>query len=100
MLGRAKGILERRLKYRYAARNALLPVVTLVALEVGFGISVSVLVETVFAYPGMGRLISDAVAFRDYPTLQGCFLVLTVVVLLVNFLAEAIYSRLDPRTGS
>ncbi len=99
VLGRAKGLLDRRLKYRHAARNAVLPVVTLVALEVGFGISSSVLVETVFAYPGMGRLISDAVAFRDYPTLQACFLVLTLVVLVVNFLADVISARLDPRIG-
>ncbi len=97
-LGRAKGLLERRLKYRHAARNAVLPVVSLVAVEVGFGFSISVLVETVFAYPGMGRLISDAVAFRDYPTLQACFLVLTLVVLAVNFLADVISGRLDPRT--
>lgn len=98
LLGRAKGLRERRLKYRYAGRNALLPVVTLAALHLGFAVTGSILVETVFAYKGMGRLVFEAVSFRDYPTLAGCFLVLTFVVLTLNFLVEASYSRLDPRT--
>lgn len=98
LLGRAKGLRDRRLKYRYAARNALLPAVTLAALHVSFAVTGAILVETVFAYQGMGRLVFEAVAFRDYPTLQACFLVLTLMVLTVNFLADATYHRLDPRT--
>lgn len=100
LLGRAKGLRERRLKYHYAARNALLPVVTLVALQVGFIVTGDIFVETVFAYPGMGGLIFDAVSSRDYPTLQACFLVLTVFVVTVNFLADLLYGRLDPRTAA
>lgn len=100
LLGRAKGLPERRLKYRYAARNALLPVVTLAALHLGFAVTGSILVETVFAYKGMGRLVFEAVSFRDYPTLAGCFLVLTFVVLTLNFLVEGLYSRLDPRIAA
>ncbi|MDP8929493.1 MAG: ABC transporter permease [Actinomycetota bacterium] len=100
LLGRAKGLRERRLKYHYAARNALLPVVTLTAVHLGFAVSHSVYVETVFAYPGLGRLMFDAVAFRDYPTLQACFLVLTLVVLTATFLADRLYGWLDPRTST
>ena len=98
LLGRAKGLAQRRLKYRYAARNAMIPIVTLVGTEVGFAVSVAILVETVFAYPGIGRLVFEAVAFRDYPVLQGCFLVLSLVVVSVNLLTDALYARLDPRT--
>lgn len=98
LVARAKGLPERRIKYAYAARNALLPVVTLTAVHVSFAVTASVLVETVFAYPGLGRLLFDAVAFRDYPTLQGCFLVLSLVVVTANLLADLLYRRLDPRT--
>jgi peptide/nickel transport system permease protein len=97
--GRAKGLRERRLKYRYAARNALLPVVTVTALQLGGAITTSlILVETVFAYPGMGRLVFDSIEFRDYPALQACFLILSLVVVTLNFLADLLYRRLDPRT--
>lgn len=99
LLGRAKGLSERRLEYAYAARNALLPVVSLTAAQIGFAVTGSIFVETVFAYPGMGRLVFDAVSFRDYPVLQGCFLVFTLAVVTVNYLADALYARLDPRVS-
>lgn len=95
---RARGLRERRLKYGYAARNALLPVVTVAALQFGFALTGAVFIERVFAYPGMGRLLFDSIGARDYPTLQGCFLVLTLAVVTANFVAEAAYARLDPRT--
>ncbi len=98
LLGRAKGLGERRLKYRYGARNALLPVVTLTALHVGMAMTEVIVVETVFAYQGMGRLVFEAVSFRDYPTLGGCFLVLSLVVVTLNFAADSLYRVLDPRT--
>ena len=98
LLGRAKGLSDRSLKYRYAARNALLPVVTLTGAQVGLAVSGSVLVETVFAYPGMGRLIFQSVSFHDYPTMQGAFLLLTLLVLGANFAVECLYRWLDPRT--
>ncbi len=97
LAGRAKGLRERRIKYRYAARNALLPVVAVTAVHIGAAVTGSILVETVFAYQGLGRLTFDAVAFRDYPTLQACFLVLTLVVVTANFAADALNARLDPR---
>ncbi|MDQ3382175.1 MAG: ABC transporter permease [Actinomycetota bacterium] len=100
LLGRSKGLQDRRLKYRYAARNALLPVVALTAVHIAFAATGSVLVETVFVYPGIGRLTFEAISFRDYPVLQGCFLVLTLVVVSANFLADALSRRLDPRTAS
>jgi peptide/nickel transport system permease protein len=96
--GRAKGLRERRLKYRYAGRNALLPVVTVTTLQLSAAVTGSILVETVFAYPGMGRLIFDSIAFRDYPALQGSFLVLTLFVVTANLLTDLLYQRLDPRT--
>lgn len=99
-LGYAKGLPERRLKYRYAARNALLPATTATGLQLGQMVTGAVFIESVFAYPGMGRLMFDSIAARDYPALQGCFLVLTVAVLTFNALADAVYSRLDPRTSA
>lgn len=100
LLGRAKGLTERWLKYRYAGRNALLPVVTLLGMQFGFAVTGSIFVETVFAYPGMGRLVFDSVSFRDYPALQGCFLVLSLAVVGVNLLVDLLYARLDPRTAA
>lgn len=97
MLGRAKGLTERRLKYRYAARNALLPVVSLTALQLAFAVSGSIFIETVFSYPGVGRLLFDAIAARDYPVLQGAFLVLSLLVVTANYAADVLYARLDPR---
>lgn len=96
--GRAKGLRQRRLKYRYAARNALLPVVAVTAVQVGFAVTGSILVETVFAYQGLGRLTFESVSYRDYPVLQACFLVLSLVVVTANFAADTLNARLDPRT--
>ncbi|MBA3802843.1 MAG: ABC transporter permease [Acidimicrobiia bacterium] len=99
LLGRAKGLRDRTLKYRYAARNALLPVVSLTALQIGFVVTGDVLIERVFAYPGLGGLIFDSIAARDYPTIQGAFLVVSVSVVTINALADVLYRRLDPRTS-
>ncbi len=97
-VGRAKGLSERALKYRHALRNTLLPSVTALAAQVGFAVSGAVFVETLFAYPGMGRLLADAVGARDYPVLQGGFLVVAVTVLLANAAVDAVYGLVDPRT--
>lgn len=98
-LGRAKGLTDRRLKYAYAARNAMLPVVTILTLEMGVAVGASIFVETIFAWPGLGRLMFGAIATRDYPTMQGCFLLLSVLVVTLNALADGAYRRLDPRTA-
>lgn len=99
LLGRAKGLDDRILKYRYAARSALLPSLTVAGLQMGFAITAAIFVEGVFAYPGLGRLMFEAVADRDYPLMQGCFLALTLIVVSANFLVELAYHRLDPRVS-
>lgn len=99
LAGRAKGLRDRALEYRYAARNALLPSVSLVAIHFGAAITFLVLVETVFVYEGIGRLVFEAIAYRDYPAIQASFLVLSLIVVSANFLADLAYRRLDPRTA-
>lgn len=96
-LARARGFSRRRVMARHALRPALLPVHTHVLLEIGYLVGGAVVVETVFAYPGVGRMIFDAVLARDYVLMQGGFLVLTVAVVLANALADATYPLLDPR---
>ncbi|MGI8836066.1 MAG: ABC transporter permease [Pyrinomonadaceae bacterium] len=94
---RAKGLSEGRVLYGHALRNALLPIVTVVGHDFGMLLSGAVLVETVFAWPGLGRLMLDALAMRDYPILMGLFLMISVCVILVNFIVDMTYAALDPR---
>jgi peptide/nickel transport system permease protein len=94
---RAKGLEERRVLYGHALRNALLPVVTVVGYDFGMLLSGAVFVETVFAWPGLGRLMIDALAMRDYPVLMGLLLTVSVSVVVVNFITDLTYSALDPR---
>lgn len=99
--GRAKGLLERRLKYGYAARNALLPVVTVVGLQFSLAVGTGlVIIENIFSYPGVGGYMIGAIGQRDYPAMQGAFLVLTVTVVTTNLLVDLLYRRLDPRTAA
>jgi peptide/nickel transport system permease protein len=100
LLGRAKGLTDRRLKYRYAARNALLPLVSSTAVDIGFAVMANVVVERVFSYPGLGGLLFDSIGARDYPTIQGVFLLVSVGTVTVNALADSLYRRLDPRTAA
>ncbi len=97
VLARAKGLSRRLLKYRHSGRNALLPFVTALGIQAGFAVGGSLFVETIFNYPGMGTLIERAVSARDYPLLQGGFILLAIVVLLANLAVELTYSALDPR---
>lgn len=99
LLARAKGLPERQLKYRHSGRNALLPFVAALGVQVGFVVGGALFVEAVFTYPGMGTLVDGAVTARDYPLLQGSFLVLALVVLLVNLIVELAYSSIDPRVA-
>lgn len=96
-LARAKGLPERRIAVRHALRTALLPVYTNLTLAVGVLLSGAVVVETVFAYPGLGSLIYEAVVARDYPLLQGAFLLVTLGIIAANLLADLTYPLLDPR---
>ena len=94
---RAKGLSEGDIMRRHALKNALLPISTMIALIVGFMVMGTILVETVFAYPGVGRLLYEAVLVRDYPLLQGAFLIITMIIIAANFVADMIYVYLDPR---
>ena len=97
LTAKAKGLNTFQIIRRHAFRNAMLPLVTLIALNLGFTVSGAIQVETVFSWPGLGKLTVDAVAQRDYPLLQGAFLMLAVSVVLANLAAELVYLRLDPR---
>jgi len=93
----AKGLLPRRILWRHAVRNALLPIVTSSALLIGLVVGGAIEVETVFSWPGMGLLVYNAVLNRDYPVIEAAFLVFAIVVLLVNFASDLLYQVLDPR---
>ena len=93
----AKGLSTRRIKHAHAARNALLPMVTFLGLSFAMSLGGSVFIETVFSYPGIGKLIYDSVISRDYPLLQGCFFLFSLVVIIANFAVDIIYKYLDPR---
>jgi peptide/nickel transport system permease protein len=94
---RAKGVRERAVIYRHALRNALLPVVTIVGLQFGVLLSGAVVTENVFAWPGVGTLLIQAITARDYPLVQGCVLVISLGYVAVNFLTDALYTVIDPR---
>ena len=95
---RAKGLKERRIRYVHALRNALMPLFTRIAIQLGGLIGGAILAENVFSYPGIGMLMHDAVIVRDYPLIQGIFLVLAISVMVANMLADLAYKYLDPRT--
>lgn len=97
LTARAKGLPERAVRYHHAMRNALLPLITIIALDFGQLLGGVVVIETVFNYRGLGSMMFEAVKGRDYPLLQGGFLLFTVGVLTINLLAELLYTRLDPR---
>jgi len=96
-MGKMKGLNSRTIVLNHAARNAMLPVVTAFALGVGSAIGGNVVVETVFSWPGIGRLLVNAVSASDYPLAQGAFLIITAVLIAMNFIADITYRLLDPR---
>jgi ABC-type dipeptide/oligopeptide/nickel transport system permease component len=97
LTARAKGLRNWTIVWRHAFRNALLPVTTLMAISVGYVVAGAILVEAVFSYPGIGLETYEAVFAKDYPIVQGAFLVLTLSVVLANFIADLLYFKLDPR---
>jgi ABC-type dipeptide/oligopeptide/nickel transport system permease component len=97
LTARAKGLPQRRIVTAHALRNAMLPTTTLIALSLGYIVAGAILIEAVFSWPGIGNAVYQAVTERDYPMLQGAFLVLTVSVVFFNFLADLLYFKLDPR---
>lgn len=96
-LAKAKGVPPRTILWKHAVRNALLPATTLIGLQLGFVVGGAVLIETVFAYPGIGRGIYEAVTQLDFPVLQGAFLLLAATVVVANMLTDIAYGFLDPR---
>jgi peptide/nickel transport system permease protein len=94
---RAKGLSERLVLFRHSLKNALIPVVTVVGLQVGFLLGGAVVVEEVFAWPGLGKLLISAVYTRDFPIVQGASLVIALFFVLVNLVLDLVYSVLDPR---
>ena len=96
-MAEAKGLRPGRIMFRYAARNAMLPSVTSFGMSLGFVVGGALLTEVVFAYPGVGYQLLNAVQGLDYPLMQGLFLTITAAVLLANFLVDILYVRLDPR---
>jgi peptide/nickel transport system permease protein len=97
LTAKAKGLSTVRALRDHALKNAMLPMVTMIALTFGYTVGGAIQVETVFSWPGIGRLMYEAVQKRDYPVLQGSFLLLAVSVIVANLLAELLYSVLDPR---
>lgn len=94
---RAKGMPERRVIFRHILRNALIPVVTVIGLQLGLLLSGAVLTETIFSLPGLGRLMVDSILSRDYPVVQAAALFVALVFVLVNLLVDLTYGLLDPR---
>lgn len=94
---RAKGVPERQILLRHAFRNALLPMITITGLHVPTLLSGALVTETVFTWPGMGRLFLDSISYRDYPTVMGILMFTAVLVLLGNLLADLLYGVADPR---
>ena len=94
---RSKGLADGSVVARHALKNAMIPIVTVVGLQVGSLVSGAAITETVFAIPGVGRAAVDAIFFRDYPVLQGAVLLLTLAVLIANLLTDVAYAYLDPR---
>jgi peptide/nickel transport system permease protein len=97
LTAKAKGMSHWQVLWKHALKNAMLPIVTLIALNLGFTVSGAIYIETVFSYDGLGKLFQTALTKQDYPLLQGAFLLLAVSVILANMAADVLYAVLDPR---
>ena len=97
LAARARGASRARAVLRHAFRNSLIPVVTIIGLQFGAVLTGAVITETVFAWPGIGRLLIQSIGFRDYPLVQGCILLIAVTYVAVNLLTDLLYGVLDPR---
>jgi peptide/nickel transport system permease protein len=96
-VARARGLKDSRIMTSYVGRNAALPLFTQLAISIGFVVGGSVLIESIFVYQGISQQLLKAINQRDYPVMQGIFLVITVSVVFANLLADLLYGRLDPR---
>ena len=93
----AKGLTSRRIVLRHGLKNSMLPIITRVFMSLGSVLGGAILVENVFNYPGLGRLMREAVGVRDYVLIQGIFLIVAFLVLTMNLLADVFYKKIDPR---
>jgi peptide/nickel transport system permease protein len=96
---KGKGLMPVVIVVRHALRNALLPLITVIGLEIGHMMSGAVIIENIFAWPGIGKLLVDAIKARDIPVIQGCVLMFIVTFLVINFLVDLIYPLVDPKIG-
>ena len=94
---RAKGLPERRVIFRHALRNGLIPVITVLGLQMGALLAGAIITETIFSWPGLGRLTIQAIFARDYPLVQGCILTIALTYILINLATDILYSVVDPR---
>ncbi len=99
LFARTKGLSEAKVVFKHALRNALLPVVTHISLRVAYVVTGTIFIESIFSYPGLGKLIFDAISVHDYPVIQAAFFWFTVFVLLANLIADFLYPMIDPRLG-
>lgn len=97
MVAKARGLKDSRITFSYVGRNAILPLFTSLTISLGFIVGGSVLIESIFVYKGIGWILWSSINSRDYPVMQGVFLIITISVIMANFLADLLYSRLDPR---
>jgi ABC-type dipeptide/oligopeptide/nickel transport system permease component len=97
LAARARGVSRGRAVIRHALRNSLIPVVTILGLQLGAVLTGTIITETIFSWPGVGRLLIQAINFRDYPLVQGCILFIAVTYVLMNLLVDVTYAWLDPR---
>ena len=97
--GRAKGLSEKAVTLRHALRNAMIPIITVLGLDFGAYLTGSILTETIFSWPGIGRYVVNAIARRDLPAIQGAVLFLSAIFVLVNLLADIAYAKTDPRVA-
>jgi len=97
MVAKARGLRQSKIVTNYVGRNSILPQFTGLVMSIGFMFGGSPLVELIFTYPGIGRFFASAVSARDYPLLQGLFLMLAITVISANFIADLLYIQIDPR---
>ena len=97
LAARARGVSRLGAVLRHALRNSLIPVVTIVGLQLGSVLTGTIITETIFSWPGVGRLLIQAISFRDYPLVQGCILMIAAAYVSVNLITDLLYGFLDPR---
>ena len=98
LAARARGLSRTRAIVRHAFRNSLIPVVTIVGLQFGAVLTGTIITETIFAWPGVGRLLIQSISFRDYPLVQGCILFISITYVLMNLVTDLTYGLVDPRS--